>query len=124
MNKFEIFNILKKKLPEDLCYVIIKYYEDITLLKKTISQKNIDKLKKLLYIGRTTVHISDMPDKCTIENLLESLNEISIPVSHICCSGNGVVMRRSYRFRKYKTNRIHPEKITIKKNNNCNCNIL
>ena len=35
MNKLEIFNILKKKkkkkLPEDLCFVIIKYYEDITL---------------------------------------------------------------------------------------------
>lgn len=108
MNKIEIFNILKNKLPEDLCFIIIKYYENITSSKTRPTLRNITKLKKLIYLGRNTIHISDMPDRCNIENLLDSLDKISIPISHICCSGNGVVISSSQK--KIRHNRIYPEK--------------
>lgn len=82
--------------PEDLCLLIINYY------KKNIifSNRNWYKLNQLYKSGRNTIHLSDMPDICTIELLEKYIIKMHGSISYRCCNENGIV------FKNYNTKRI------------------
>tara|TARA_Y100000385_G_scaffold285084_1_gene344332 strand:- start:2692 stop:3147 length:456 start_codon:yes stop_codon:yes gene_type:complete len=91
-----LYEILIKRLPEDLCLLIINYY------KKNIifSNRNWYKLNQLYKSGRNTIHLSDMPDICTIELLEKYIIKMHGSISYRCCNENGIV------FKNYNTKRI------------------
>ena len=91
-----LYEILIKRLPEDLCLLIINYY------KKNIIfiNRNWYKLNQLYKSGRNTIHLSDMPDICTIELLEKYIIKMHGSISYKCCNENGIV------FKNYNTKRI------------------
>lgn len=92
-----LYKILIKRLPEDLCLIIIDYY------KKNIifTERNWYTLNSLYKSGRNTIHLSDMPDTCTIELLEKYIIKMHGSVSYRCCGGNGIV------FKNYNIKRIN-----------------
>ena len=94
-----LYNILIKRLPEDLCLIIIDYY------KKNIifTERNWYTLNSLYKSGRNTIHLSDMPDICTIELLEKYIIKMHGSISYRCCGGKGIVFK-NFNIKRIKKN--------------------